>query len=335
MLPLLASSVLLAAGALAQSGAASQPPPPPQVAASDPASGRGSVSPSATFLLGNDRFHDDPTLLWEGFLKGMRGFEHFYNPVGNPLYFETPFINTSARFLYLRHAFDENSQLRGGDLNAFALQARIALTDRIAFIATKDGYSLLDAGALPESEGFNDLAFGFKYAFWVDKSEDFVATLGLRYNVELGARRILQGGVGEFSPLLSVAKGWDQFHIIAGFNPRIPVDSDEGNNIIQWDLHFDYEILPQDLPGFAPIFEVHGLHYLDNGTRTPLSVGGADYTNLGSTDVDGSTVVWGGFGGRWKLTPNFSVGATYEIPFTNRRADIFGDRVTFDIEFTW
>lgn len=324
MFAMLATSVLTAA--VAPAAPAGAPEAAPSVSG---------VSPSATFLISRDRLHDDPTLLWDGFLKGMRGFEQFYNPVGNPLYFESPFVNTSARFLYLHHSFDRNSQLGGGDLNVFALQARVALTERLAFIATKDGYSVLSANALPKAEGWNDLAFGFKYAFYADKQEDMVATIGLRYNAEIGANRILQGTVGEFSPLLSFAKGWDRFHLILGVSPRIPVDDGNGNTILQWDAHIDYEILPVSLPGFAPIIEVHGLHYLDNGRATPLSVGGADYTNLGSTDVDGSTVIWGGFGARWKLTPNFSIGATYEIPFTNRRADIFGDRVTVDVEFTW
>lgn len=288
-----------------------------------------------TFLFSDQRFHDDPTIGWEGFIKGLRGFEHFYNPIGNPLYFESPFVNTGVRFLYLHHEFPDDSQLMGGDLNVYAMQARIALTERIAFIATKDGWSDLDAGILPEDQGWNDLAVGLKGAFWVDREEDFVATLGFRWMLDNGDDGILQSGNNEFSPFLSAAKGFDTFHILANVTGRIPADDDDGNHIIQWDVHFDWEILPEVLKGFAPVFSVHGLHYVSDGERFPLSVGGLDYTNLGSSNVDGSTVVWGEWGARWKFTPNFSLGAAYGYPFTNRDADIMGSRVTVDFEITW
>jgi hypothetical protein len=146
-----------------------------------------------------------------------------------------------------------------------------------------------------------------------------------------GDAKVLQGGVQEFSPFISVAKGWDKWHLIADLTDRVPLDNDKGNNVLQWDVHADYEVVK----GFAPMVELHGLHYMDNGTRTGLSVGGVDYTNLGSVDVSGSTVVWLGVGARAKLTPNLSLGATYEHPLTNSKADIFGDRITVDFELTW
>lgn len=293
--------------------------------------GKISMSPKAEFLFSKDRIHDDPEIGWAGFLSGLRGFEHFYNPVGNPIYFETPFNNTGVRFLYLHHNFDDKSVLAGGDLNVYAAQARLALTERLAFIATKDGYSDLNSNALPKDEGWNDIAAGFKYAFYVDRDADFVATLGARYQMGNGDAKVLQGGVQELSPFVSFAKGWDKFHLIGNVTDRVPLDNDKGNNVFQWDLHADYEVFN----GFAPMLELHGLHYLDDGNRTPLSIGGADYSNLGSQFVSGSTIIWLGVGGRFKFTPNVSLGATYEFPLTNRKADIFGDRLTVDIEFTW
>lgn len=309
----------------------------PETPADQPAAGmvapdaKVGINPKAKFLFSDKRFHDDPEVFWPGFLNGLRGFEQFYNPVGDPIYFETPFNNTGVRFLYLHHNFDDNSQLAGGDLNVYALQARVALTERLGFIATKDGYSDLNAGALPADEGWNDIAAGLKYAFYVDRENDFVATFGARYEMGNGDAKVLQGGVQEFSPFLSLAKGWDKFHTVWGLTDRVPLDNDKGNNVFQWDVHADYEVCP----GVAPLIELHGLHYLDDGNRTALAVGGADYSNLGSQFVSGSTVIWAGFGARFKLTPQLSLGAAYEIPLTNPKADIFGDRVTVDLELTW
>ncbi|QQS07860.1 MAG: hypothetical protein IPK69_07525 [Phycisphaerales bacterium] len=289
----------------------------------------------AHFALGDQSWfgEDDPNS--EGFITGLRGFSHFYEPIGNPIYFESPFNYTGARFIYLHHSFADDSQLAGGELSVYALQLRLAINERLGFIATKDGYSDLKADALPNDKGWNDLAAGLKYVFYVDRENDTVATAGFRYMVDSGDEEVLQGGVGEFSPFISAAMGFDELHLIGSASLRVPMDSDDGNTIFQWSFHADYEVSPESMPGFAPVFELHGLHYLDDGARTPLSVGGLDYTNLGSTDVAGSTVIWAGLGARYKLNPNMQLGLDYELPLTNRNADIFGDRITFDLHIMY
>ncbi len=293
------------------------------------------VSERGTFAFSRERVFPNSDLLWPGFLNGLRGFEHFYEPVGNPLYFESPFINTQAKVLYLWHKFPKGSQLGGGDLSVFALQARVALSERLAFIATKDGYSVLNAGILPPEEGWNDAAIGFKYAAIVDRENDFVLTPAIRWEWTNGDQEVLQGNAHELSPSVSFAKGWDRFHFLGNVAGRLPMDEPDGNFILQWDAHFDYEVAPDVLPGLAPMIEFHGLHYLSNGERLPLSVGGLDYSNIGSQYVAGDSVFWAGIGFRWKLTPHLSVGSTYEYPLHNPDNDIMGQRVTADISLTW
>lgn len=73
--------------------------------------------------------------------------------------------------------------------------------------------------------------------------------------------------------------------------------------ILNWDLHVDREFTPGTLPGFHSLLEIHALHDLTNAGRTPLSVGGLNDTNLGTSDVAGNSVFWGDLGFRWKLTP--------------------------------
>ncbi|MFO0840059.1 MAG: hypothetical protein U1D55_16250 [Phycisphaerae bacterium] len=293
------------------------------------------MSDKATFAFSRERVLPEGDILWPGFLNGMRGFEHFYEPVGNPLYFESPFINTQAKILYLWHKFPRGSQIGGGDLSVFALQARIALTDRLAFIATKDGYSVLNAGILPPSHGWNDAAVGFKYAAIVDRESDFVLTPAIRWEWENGGRSVLQGQDQELAPSLSFAKGWDQFHLLGNLAGRFPMDGNDGNYILHWDLHLDYEVAPEALPGFAPMLEFHGVHYLSDGDRLPLGVGGLDYTNLGSEHVAGNSVYSAGIGFRWKLTPHLSVGSVWEFPLSDPDNDIMGSRVTADVSLTW
>lgn len=290
------------------------------------------MSATAKFLLSNQRLTSEKEFLWPGLLTGLRGFEHFYDPIGQPIYFESPFNSTSLRGLYLHHEFAGDSQLGGGHVDVFAAQIRVALTERLGLIATKDGWSKMRATILPADDGWNDLALGLKYVLIADKECDFVLTPGFRYQAAAGDRGVLQGGCQEVSPFISVAKGFGDLHLIGNITGRIPLDSDKGNNIIQWDIHADYEIFP----GIAPTAEIHGLHYLSNGTRfAALEVGGLDYANLGSGNVSGSHIVWAGLGARVKFTPNVSFGATYEFSLTNRKADIMDKRVTVDIVFTW
>lgn len=317
---------LLVAAALTSSAAGQEP-----AKAADAAATASGVNPNATFAFSKERWHSDSKIGWDGFLSGLRGFENFYEPVGQPIYFESPFNNTGVRFLYLHHEFSDKSQLQGGNVDVAAVQARVALTERLGFIATKDGYSWLDANLLPEEEGWNGIAAGLKYAVYVDRDIDFVITPGVRLMLQSGEWKVLQSNPAEISPFVSMAKGWDKFHLVGNATVRVPFDDDDGNTIFQWDLHADYDLIG----GFAPCIEVHGLHYLSNGNKLPLKVGGLDYANIGSSDVDGSTVVWMGVGGRWKFNPHLSIGGTYEFALTNKNADIMDKRITFDLQFVY
>lgn len=312
-----------------------QPPAPSIAAAAQPAPA-GSLSPKATFALNSARLGGDAEILWPGFLTGLRGFEHFAEPIGNPLYFESPFINSNVRAVYLYHKFPTSSDLRGGDLNVIAAQARLAITDRLALIAPKDGFSYLRAGILPSKNGWNDITVGAKYALIVDRENDFVLTPGFRWEWSNGSEKVLQGGAQEFSPFVSFAKSFDKLNFIGNFTYRIPEGGDKGNQIIQWDLHVDFDLDHLlGTKGISPVFEIHGLHYLTNGNGLPLRVGGMDYNNLGTQFVAGTATVWAGMGARIKFSPNTSLGCTFEVPFTSKDQDILDHRVTIDFVLTW
>ena len=267
-----------------------------------------------------------------GFLTGLRGFEAFHEPLGQPIYFESPFNDTGLRALYLKHNFSDQSTLQGGDVTIYALQARVAITDRLAIIATKDGYSELESGII-QDEGWNDLAAGFKYVAIADAKENFVVTPGIRYMAEQGHRGILQGGVDEVSPFVSVGKGWDRLHALANVTLRLPLDGDDGNTVGHWDLHFDYDVNPGSDTVFAPLLELHGVHYLDDGASA-LNVGGLDYTNLGSTPAE-SMVAWAGIGARVEIQKRFEIGACYEFALTDPDDDIMDTRITIDFIARW
>lgn len=319
---LLAPAVLTAAAASGQtSGESSSLTQPANV----------DLSGRSTYLVSEKPFFETPDLLWDGFLTGLEGFEHHYEPISNPLYNESPFIETQLKVLYIHHEFPDNNAIAGGDADIAAVQARLAITERLAFIANKDGYTWLDSGLTGEQEGFNDLAVGLKYAFIADRESDFVLTGGARYMWRVGAQRVLMGTAEELSPFISAAKGFDKFHLEGNATYRIGIDEGDTNDIFQWSLHADYEIAD----GIAPVIEINGLHYLSNGNRLPVNTGGLDYANIGAANVKGDSVVWAGLGAAFKLNPNVELGATYEFPFTDPDNDLIESRVTVGLTLSF
>lgn len=272
-----------------------------------------------------------PEFLWPGLLYGMAGFEKMVLPVSSPLYFEEPFIRTSFRFLYIYHDIPKGSTLRGGHLQTFALQIRLALTERLQFLATKDGYSMLRAKVLPHADGWNDFRIGLKYAIAYDiqPEEEWIFSGGLRWEWQNGDEDVLQGDSQELSPFLTYAHRWDKFNFMSGLSWRIPMDHNNAVHSLIWDLHFSYELWEN----IYPLVEFHGLHYLSNAERIPFDVEALDYGNIGSTDVAGNSVYWAGVGFRWHVTPHISAGATYEFPLMNPDRDIFEQRVTVNISY--
>ena len=275
-----------------------------------------------------------------GFLTGLRGFEHFHEPLGQPIYFETPFNDTGVRALFLYHTFGDNAFVQGGHVAVYAAQVRVALSERWQFIATKDGYSDISTGLLGNDAGWNDYAGGLKYVLVADRKQDLVVSTGIRYMTETGSRLygFLNGNTDEWSPFVSFGKGYDNLHLLGNATLRLPSDSKKGNIVGDWGVHLDYSVNPQDRAVFAPLVEIHGIHYLDDadpsGPTAGLPFGGIDYTNLGSSP-NHHFVSWAGIGARVEIDHKLEFGACYEFALTNPDDDLMKDRVTVDFILRW
>ncbi|MCA9249892.1 MAG: transporter [Phycisphaerales bacterium] len=267
------------------------------------------------------------TLLWDGFLWGDRHFRKTPRPVGMPLYFEDPFINSDLRLIYVWHGIPNRSELRGGEIQVFAAQIRLALTERLQFIATKDGYSKVHTGITPDVDGWNDFAIGLKYALVVDHANDFILSTGFRWEWDNGTAFALQGNEHEISPFISFAKGWEKFNLIGAVSYRIPTNGNQGSQSIVWNLHLDYELFPD----FYPLVEVHGIHWLTDGGRLPLSVEYLDVGNLGSSRVAGRDFFSAGIGFRWNLCDNAQLGMSWEFPLESSSENAQSSRANFNL----
>jgi hypothetical protein len=223
------------------------------------------------------------------------------------------------------------------------------LTDRIAFIATKDGYVWLrPKEALTNEDGWANIALGAKYNFFRDPEHLALATLGLRYEISSGNQDVFQGKAdGVFNPFLSGGWGVEDlaglgdFHLLGYVGARLPID-DSDSTFFDLSVHADWGLeLPfEGANPIYPLVELNWVQVLDGGKRLPIDQEGFDFFNLGSRGAGGEGVVTMAVGARYRIsddlgeilgrTLGMDIGAAWEAPVTDRE-DIFGWRVTTDL----
>jgi hypothetical protein len=290
---------------------------------------------------------DCPTWFPDFRCKRSGRFEGFQKPIVQPYLFEDPFITTGAYPYYLWHEFPDDSIFQGGHADAFALQLRVALTDRLAFIATKDGRMRLDPDLvlLDDSEGWMNLAGGFKYALIQRPEDQFILSAALRAEAPTGSDAVFAGG-SEVIVLPSVSAAWglEDLHLIGGLGGQIPTDSNEYSTSGFYHLYVDYAVASW----FQPFVQISGMHWFDGGDghrRVELANGavvtidqathavgvghfeGADVLNLGSKGVEGQDLVTAAIGTHIPLGKHLAFSVAYERPITERKG-IFEQRLT-------
>ncbi|WP_282607171.1 transporter [Pelagibius sp. Alg239-R121] len=270
-------------------------------------------------------------------LEGSLGegkHSRYVAPLTNPIFNETPHITTEARAFYFYHALPNDFVTGGGDVNLAALQLRVAITDRLGFIATKDGYADFDFDeVLPDESGFANVALGFKYALISRPEDETILTAGLRYEIpindlETGGIELQGDGDGFLNPFLTGSTVYGDFGLQASVGANVALDADEDTSILHYSLHGDYELFE----GFFPLVELNGFTAIDNGKRTTgalADLDGVDVLNFGSEDRDTTVTAGGGF--RYRFDDNIQLGLGAETPITDKDDTIFDYRVYVDL----
>jgi hypothetical protein len=267
------------------------------------------------------------------------------SPVTNPLFFEDPHIRTEARPIFAYHHIGADlldslglKGVGGGDVRVYAMQLRYAVTDRLAIIATKDGYTDIHFDHLPSlsKSGWNDLAAGLKYALIQDAEKDEILTAGVKIELPTGNERVFQGnGSGEWDLFLSGAKGYKNFRALGSVGWRIPNNFDDESSIAHYSLQFEY----RTCKWFIPFVAANGITVVAAGNQSTLAdtgvgidgwkVEGFDLLNFGANNSDGFTQIVGGVGFRSQLCSWADLGFAYEKSLTTPKA-LFDDRFTVD-----
>ena len=264
------------------------------------------------------------------------------SPVSNPILFEDPKINSEVHPIYMDHILPDSFEYingktvpLGGQVQVFAVQLRYAINDRLAVIATKDGYIEIQpqhSGIVPHSYGFADLAAGLKYQLVNDESNQVLVTPGFTLTLPTGSTAVYQGrGSGVWNLFVSAEKGSGPFHLTGNLGFNIP-----DNFALQTaQLHYSLQLDCFVGQYFIPFAVANGYTILSDGNRNliqgvQLNTELYDLINSGSTDAAGSTQLTFGGGFRTRFTHNVDVGVAYEVGVV-KPVGIFASRLTADV----
>lgn len=271
----------------------------------------------------------DTGLLGYGIVKRSdHCFDDFISPMTNPVFFEDPRNLTEARFIFIHHNLPD--ALLGNSVNVYAMQFRLALTERLSLIATKDGF--IDTQSPILDSGYADLAAGLKYNLYRDTNNGRLLSTGFTYEIPMGSNRSLQGnGSGEWNFFVTGGTRLGQkAHWISATGIRVPNDDNAENQVAYWSNHWDRQIGDRPIYAFT---EVNWYHYMSSGTAFG-PVEGGDLFNLGSAGVTGNDLVTQAVGAKLKPRRNTELGIAYEFPLTERKG-LLEDRLTVDLIFRY
>ncbi|MFT3881940.1 MAG: hypothetical protein QM703_20080 [Gemmatales bacterium] len=241
-------------------------------------------------------------------------FDSFIGPITNPILSKDPRSNT-----YLRGMFIDNNipgSLGGGDLQAYAVQANLAINERLSIIADKDGYAILTSGNTHQA-GWMNIAAGLKYTFLRDVENQTLGAVGFMYEAPWGSNSVLQGfGSGVFTSFLTGGqKIGDSVHVLNTFGFQYPANTTQNSSFLYNSFHIDKAIDGW----FYPLFEINWFHYTGSGNLNTGGIEGDGLLNLGASGVEGHNLVTFAFGAKAKINCNVELGAAWEFPVTGRR----------------
>lgn len=267
-----------------------------------------------------------------GFIKPSDTcFSNFISPISNPLFFEDPRTLSEVRLIFANHWLPQNNPVfQGGQAQYLAMQARVALTERLSFIATKDGYIWMDPDnpGAGNPDGWADIAAGLKYNLIRDVENQHVLSVGTTFELPVGSNHVFEGrGTGEFH--LFATNGialTPKSHWLSATGFRLPTNTAARSQMWYWSNHYDYNIWGK----WYAVGEVNWFHWMQSGNALPVNFEGGDLFNLGATNVAGNNMVTMAVGARRKLWNMSELGVGYELPVTARQ-DVMSSRLYIDL----
>lgn len=248
-------------------------------------------------------------------------------PVANPIYFESPLIQSEIHPFYMYHRMDKSFLGVDTDVDVYALQLRYAINDRLAVIATRDGYIEIHPKGAQTLHGWASLAAGLKYAIAQDEEKQYIVTPGFTFEAPTGSQQVFQqSGGGIFNLFISGEKGYDKLHLTGSLGARVPINWHANTASLSYSGQVDYWFCKW----FIPFVGINAFTTISEGSHLPFDSEGFDLANFGSIHASGHTLAAAGVGFRSRLHKAVDLGFAYEHDLISSH-DIFKDRVTVDL----
>lgn len=277
-----------------------------------------------------------------GLFQSDHCFDNFISPVTNPFYFEDPRALTELRPIFMYQSVpNSNWVFRGGSIEWFGVQGRVAFTDRLSLSMTKLGFIAqqpnADIAGFDDEAGFSELWIGPKYTFIRNDRLGMVWAAGLQFQIATGPAKVFQDTDDlSLAPYLSYAQNfWKTSY--GSMNFMNTTGYSFSTNSLRTDLfytsfHLDYDVL--DAHKWYPLVELNWRHYTQSGTSRSLDFTGADLYNFGSTGIAGHDDLTLAVGFRYKFTEAIQLGLANEWNLNGAR-DLMDYRLTFDMIFRY
>jgi len=248
-------------------------------------------------------------------------FDTFVSPVTNPFLFEDPRSLTEVRPIFIHQGTPGGNPIfRGGDIEFFGLQARLAVTDRLSFVLNKAGITWFEphspADGFDTHDGFSEIWFGPKYTFLRCERTGTLAAAGLTFQVPAGSAKVFQDtGTLSLEPYVSFGQNflrssYGSFNFLNTTGYTLGVDSKRTDYVFSW------------------------FHVTSAGNAHDLDFEGRDLANLGADGTGGHDNLTMALGARFKLNEAVQTGAAIEFPVAGHK-DLLDYRVTFDLIFRY
>jgi hypothetical protein len=266
-------------------------------------------------------------------------FDYFASPITNPFLFEDPRSLTEVRPIFMFQTIpDADPNFRGGNIEFYGVQARVAFNDQFSFVIHKLGWISINPGSgsnQPGGTGFAEVWLGPKFTFLRDDQNCLLGAGGLIFQIPSGPPRVYQDtGSLSLTPYVSFAKNFlntrfGSFNVMDTFGYSFATDKFRSDYLFN-SLHLDFDIANNDR--IYPMLEFHYFQYTISGGARNLGVEGRDLANLGDVNSGGNANFNIAAGVRFKINEGTQAGIAVEFPLNNRK-DLNAFRLTVD--FIW
>jgi hypothetical protein len=252
-------------------------------------------------------------------------FDNFISPVSDPFLSMDPRSLTEIRPIFMYQSTSSNNPIfRGGDVEWFGTQARLALTDRLSFVLSELGFIWLEPhnhvnGFAPHA-GFSEIHLGPQYTFIRSEDTGTLLAGGLQFAIPAGPSKVFQD-TGNLSliPYFTFGQNFwrtsfGSMNFLTTFAYSAGFDSKRSDYFFN-SYHLDYDLF--NAHKIYPLMELNWYHYTESGNYRPIMFEGQDLVNFGAHGVSGSDNLSLALGARYKFTEWAQTGIAAEFPISS------------------